>query len=153
MKKNLSFFLSLLFFVGVLLWSCQKAQEETQDKPEEALLYPNKDSELALLMRDMYEDAASMKKALEAQKLPEDFRAKFKQIHSAEATDPTVRSAAFDNMSEAFLAQVEALYQPISPSERSKAFNLMVQNCISCHQVHCPGPIKKIKKLHIRLEE
>ena len=153
MKRNIFFFLSLTFFAGVLLWSCQSEQEEAQSKAEEAIQYPNKDSELALLMRDMYEDAESMKKALELQKLPEDFRAKFKQIHSAEATDPSVRNAAFDNMSEAFLAQVETLYQPISPSERSKAFNLMVQNCISCHQVHCPGPIKKIKKLHIRLEE
>jgi len=52
-------------------------------------------------------------------------------------------------MATAFMNNLEAFYAEKDAEKQIKKFDIVVQNCITCHQSHCLGPIKKIKKLKI----
>jgi hypothetical protein len=157
---------SLMIFSLVLCWNCasdtKNEKTEISQKqivsttlPKDSTKYPNDDSELALLMREMYTDSDSIKQAVLANKEIPDFRKKFKILHSAKPTDAETKHEGFDAMGASFLENMDKVYtisgsqESSKRSERIKAFNIMVQNCVGCHQSHCPGPIKKIKKLTI----
>ncbi len=154
------FISSVLFFLSVTLYNCtQNTKKETQTeeiKAEKVSLkpanvdstkYPNEDSELAWLMRQMYEDGEKMKVAVQQKQLPEDFREKFKNIHTAIPTDASVKSDVFDASAQAFLKTMDKFYT--EKENQVENFNLVVNACVACHQNYCPGPIKKIKKLAI----
>ncbi len=153
MIKNSLLLFAFLLFGSLCFWQCsaEKKTEMAENEVVEKDLtrYPNEDSELALLMRGMYEDTEKIQKALKEKRLPEDFREKFKKMHSAKPTKPEVKDAAFEGMGNHFLDKVNAVYEAKTQESQVEAFNLMVNACVSCHQVVCPGPIKKIKKLTI----
>lgn len=153
MTKNNLLLLAVLLFVSVCFWQCsaeQKAETtQNEDMKKDLTRYPNEDSELALLMRGMYEDTEKIQKALKEKRLPEDFREKFKKLHTAQATKPEVKDAAFEGMGNHFLDKMNAVYEAKTQESQIQAFNLMLNACVSCHQVVCPGPIKRIKKLTI----
>ena len=106
----------------------------------------DKDSELALLMRSMYDDSELIRKAITTKKLPKDFRQKFAELHTAKPTDADVKNETYKAMGNYFLTNLEKVY---TEKDQVKAFNLMVESCVACHKTFCPGPIKKIKKLTI----
>jgi cytochrome c556 len=133
-------------FVAAFFYSCNNnSRVQTTDAKADSV----KVSELALLMRDMYQDAEQMKADLQNGKLPVDFREKFKAIHSAIPTEPLSNKPAFDAMAQGYLAEMDSIYSFTDATKRVEKFNLMVQNCVTCHQQYCPGPIKRIKKLII----
>jgi hypothetical protein len=107
----------------------------------------NDESELALLMRSMYNDSEQIRKAILEKRLPDDFREKFKAIYTANPTDPEVRDENFAPFSTGFLLALERIYQ--NQGNQVENFNTVVLSCIACHQKYCPGPISKIKKLYI----
>ncbi len=157
MTKNYCLLFAFLLFISACFWQCsteKKVEKNTQVTENENVKkdlsrYPNKDSELALLMRGMYEDTEKVQKAIKEKRLPEDFREKFKKMHSAQATKPEVKDAAFEGMGNHFLDKMNAVYEAKTQKTQIEAFNLMLNACVSCHQVVCPGPIKKIKRLTI----
>lgn len=153
MNKNYVLLLAVLIFTSVCFWQCSAEKNtetaENQSLEKDLTRYPNEDSELALLMRGMYEDMGKIKTAVKEKRLPEDFREKFKKLHSATATKPEVKDAAFKDMGNDFLEKMNAVYEAKTQETQIEAFNLMLNACVSCHQVVCPGPIKKIKKLTI----
>jgi hypothetical protein len=115
------------------------------DKPKS--LNPNGDSELALLMREMYDDGMKTKQQLLDGKEPE-VHVKYKQIHTAKSTeslhvDPT-------NFSPYALAYEAAMDSFIAAEASSKvaAYQTMVNACMNCHQTVCPGPKVKIRHLY-----
>ncbi|MCS7018933.1 MAG: hypothetical protein RMJ87_00130 [Cytophagales bacterium] len=110
-------------------------------------LTTHEDSELALLMRTMYNDAETIRKAILEKRLPEDFREKFKAIYTAQPTDPEVKDENFTPFTNGFLQALDLLYQ--NGDDQIENFNTVVHSCIACHQQYCPGPINKIKKLYI----
>ncbi|TAD95492.1 MAG: hypothetical protein EAZ97_15400 [Bacteroidetes bacterium] len=134
--------ISLLLFLAVILFQCK--DEKKTESQDLAVQYPNKDSELALLMREMYTDTETLKKAIENKTLPPDFREKFKKIHSAIPTDPKVKTESFAQLSNNFLNNLDQLY---TSSNRVEGLETLIGSCIACHQNFCPGPIKRIKKL------
>jgi len=155
--KTLIFFaFSLLFFASAGI-SCQEQKKKENLKEElkaqpASVQSPNDDSELALLMRRMWDDADAMKKAIESGEVPEDYREKFKAIHEAKATDPDTRDEQFEGMSVAFLASMDQLYKRQQEGDKEQiknGYNLMVEACLNCHQSYCPGPMVRIKKLRI----
>ena len=154
MKKYTLLLVSLVFFGSSIFYNCTKTGQNEKVSVKDAddkTLYPNKDSELALLMRSMYEDSDLMSKEIQEGKIPTDFRAKFKKLHSAKPTDAEVKNDIFTKMGDNFLASMDEVYKPETPKEmRILAFNTMVQTCVGCHTAHCPGPIKRIKKLNIK---
>ncbi len=150
--KYLSTLVIVLLFAFAL--SCtQKTEpvaeepvEETASNAEAANMY--KASELAQLMRNMYDSNMEMKKQIMEGKLPESFPEDFAKIHSAVATDPTVKTDAFHGMADYFVENMKAIEEADS-TQIISSFNNMVNTCVSCHQMYCKGPIPKIKKLYI----
>jgi cytochrome c556 len=110
---------------------------------------PNKDSELALLMRKMYLDADSIKQLIvtETGTISDDFILELETVHTAKATDPDVKTAEFDAFNKSLISQAKVIQA--SSANQVEEFNKLVNRCIACHQSFCPGPIKRIKKLII----
>ncbi|KOY87109.1 hypothetical protein AD998_14015 [bacterium 336/3] len=119
-------------------------------KYTDSTIYPNGGSELSVLMREMYDDSEMIKKAVLEGKLPPDFREKFRYLHAATPTDKDTKTEAYPDMAKAFEDNLNRLYEEKDEKKRIKQFDIVIQNCVACHQSHCPGPIKKIKKLNIK---
>ena len=135
--------ISILIFLAVFLGAHCASDESANIRP----LNPNGDSELALLMRSMFDDALRMKGEIKAGKKPEILE-EFEKIHTAEPTDEDMKSnPAFGDYAKAYLVALETLKS--SSTEDAKAdFVVVVNTCMNCHQAVCPGPMRRIKKLY-----
>ena len=88
------------------------------------IMHPNNDSELTLLMRDMYDYYDSLKVHIENDDLPENIR-QFAEIHSSVATEPSKsESDLFKAMSDVYLESAKKLEG--KSGDKRKAFNFMV---------------------------
>jgi len=110
---------------------------------------PNGTSELAKLMRNMHSHAALIRENIMNDRSLDTFPVSFQKIFTAKATDSTVRSRVFDGFSENYLNSLQNLYSVKDGATRKHAFNEMVDNCITCHNQYCTGPVKVISKLKI----
>lgn len=130
-----------LIAAGIHLLSCA-----SDTKP--ASLNPNGDSELALHMRAMYDDALQMKEALARGEMPEP-SINHARLLSASATEPEkAASDTYRVWAESYLATVEAIQN--GDMELAPAlYDNLVNNCMGCHTDLCPGPRVRIKKLFI----
>ena len=140
-------------FGGMLLWfSCQEEAapipEEIENEPATGLV-PS--SELALFMRDLYADFEQASETYKKGEFPSfDAEYNIEDIYTAHPTDTTIKGPGYDAMSYSFLHQVKSYFTLSDPEASDKElFNNMITACIDCHQVYCPGPIKKIQKLHL----
>ena len=134
-------FLALLL-AGYLL-SCT-AQAAKSDPPP---LNPNGDSELALLMRAMFDDALLMKQQVEQGEQPRP-SLDYQKILTAEATEPEkAASDTYKVHALSYLQTIKALQEADAPQAASLYKN-MVNSCMGCHQALCPGPTVRIKKLY-----
>ena len=105
------------------------------------------DSELTLLMRDMYEYYDSLKINIENGEMPKNIK-DFNEIHSAVSTEPSkVKSELYQAMASVYKDSADRLKH--NEIDMPKAFNLMVDNCMNCHKQMCPGPMVRIKKLYL----
>ncbi len=127
----------------------ESVDKAVDEEPKKEIVNPNGDSELALLMRQMFDESMAAKKLIEEGKPAPDFSDQFVNIHTAEETDSTVRTEEFRALSELFLSQVEQL-ESAPEGDRIAAHNNMVASCLACHKVYCPGPMVKIVKLRIK---
>lgn len=125
-----------------ILTACDRPAPEAQPRP----VSPNKDSELALLMREMFEDGERIKAQVERGEMPTRLK-DFAAIHAAIPTDSTVRGPVFTAFAEAYLESVRQM--EANDSTSVFRFNRMVDQCMNCHTEFCPGPKKRIKKLYI----
>ncbi|MCD8529048.1 MAG: hypothetical protein LRY27_03610 [Chitinophagales bacterium] len=108
-----------------------------------------KDTELALLMRHMFDEGMEWKEAIEQDSLHVNFPEDYYGIYTVQATDSSVRNAQFMAMGDVYLKAVKDLVETKKQKKQVKKFNTMVDACVNCHQVFCQGPIDKIKKLYI----
>jgi hypothetical protein len=161
--KSSYFIVAAILFLGTIFHNCTQQQNAKSELQGDSLvkpklnyakytnpdIYPNGGSELAVLMREMYDDADLIKNSILKKELPPDCRKKFAYLHWATPTDSTTKTEAYPDMATAFMNNLEAFYAEKNAEKRIKKFDIVIQNCITCHQSHCPGPIKKIKKLKI----
>lgn len=119
------------------------------DEVEVSAINPNGDSELALLMRQLYLDTDSIKQLIvnDEGNISDEFIVELNRIHTAVPTDPEVKTDEFKAYNELMINQANALKE--TTGNKKELFNQFVARCIDCHQVVCPGPIKRIKKLVI----
>jgi hypothetical protein len=115
---------------------------------------PNPSSQLAVLMRNMWEYADTLKTAISinnTSSLPE-YRPAFSTILTAIPTDEHTKSPAFDAMAKIMLQKLENVYQNQNKQQsvQVEGFNLLVKSCLQCHEQQCPGPVSKISKLMIK---
>jgi cytochrome c553 len=109
-------------------------------------------SELALLMRTMASHMDSVKAALTRNgKLPP--KPDVSRLLTATPTEGMhIDPITYPTFSADYVKKLDALYKA-PKKERPKAYNALVQSCANCHGVHCPGPLMRIKKMYVALEE
>jgi cytochrome c553 len=109
-------------------------------------------SELALLMRTMASHTDSVKAALKRDaKLPP--KPDVSRLLTATPTEGMhIDPITYPTFSADYVKNLDALYKA-PKKERPKAYNALVQSCANCHGVHCPGPLMRIKKMYVDLEE
>ena len=135
----------LVFIVLIVILSCGKSNKEVNIVQEPLMYEP---TEMALLMRSMYEfnKATKMQIVNNDSLLP--FPEEFLTIHTAMLTDPDERTKEFDSLSTQFLQAQKATFSSKSDSTKYH-FNRSINLCVSCHETRCVGPIPMIKKLRI----
>lgn len=104
-------------------------------------------TEMALLMRTMYEYNRVLKKRIVENDSLGDFPKEFLAIHGAKMTDETERDSAFEALSKKYMKLQQSVFTT-KDSVKTK-FNQAVASCVECHQTRCTGPIPKIKRLLI----
>ena len=123
----------------------KKALEENVWEPEE--LYEA--TELALLMRKMWEENMELKQKVANGGQVDSFPKSYYTIHTAKATNPDEINEIYHSFADMYLNSLDELADP-SKEGKTIAFNNMVKTCVACHKEYCQGPIPKIKKLYIR---
>lgn len=130
-------FVFCLMLSVIYLLSCSNVDNKTSN-----------DSEMTLLMREMFDDGMNIKAAVLEGRKPE-ISNKAKELMSAHSTDPKVAmSEEFKIFAQSYLASVEALEEANSENI-SQQYEIMVTSCMNCHVKLCPGPMVKIKKLYL----
>ncbi len=150
MNKAVPLAISLLF---ILIMGCFGGPT-ANGAPEHASPVAQDDaSELALLMRAMADHVDSVKASLkrngELPPRPTDFEALFtatptEGMHIDPITYPT--------FGKDYLAKLDLLYEG-TKEERPALYNALVQSCANCHGTHCPGPLLRIRKMYVALED
>lgn len=136
-----------LFCIGFIL-ACGSEETNKSQRTSSSVFSPNEDSELALLMRFMFDDMDRVRSELKAGKHPIiTFPAK--ELFSAEPTDENqVSSDHYHLLGQAFLAAVNQ-FQQSDYSQLSEHYEVLVESCMSCHQHSCPGPMRRIRNLYL----
>lgn len=158
MRSVIHFLLGALVFG---LMSCSSATEgdastdavviTREIAAEHAVFNPNPSSELAVLMRHMNQMVLMSRDSL-AKGVPTKFDLEiFEKLSSAVPSKPEMKDEAFFSYAAAMLASAHTFNN--EPEARLEAHNNLVQTCLACHQTHCPGPMKRIRKLHIPVEK
>jgi len=108
--------------------------------------YPNQDKPMALMMRQMADNAQKMKNKLEASEKIDAKDFPFIRFHLVEPTDPNVLQPQFYENARSFQEAHKALLN--APQVKQKEmYTAYINQCINCHQTYCSGPLKRIKKL------
>ena len=140
---RLGILLPILLFS--LFTSCTD-QESCAADARPKIYNPNGNSELALLMRDMFDEGMRVREDVATGKRPLpvwDAEA----IFTAHATQPEkVATPEFKAYAQSFLEAARAM-EAASPEAYKQSYQGMVKTCIACHQEVCPGPIVKINKM------
>jgi len=119
----------LLVCILAILSNC-KSDSSNASKP---ILFPNNDSELTLLMREMYDYYEGLKSDIENGKVPSKIR-EFSEIHSAVATQPAKsESPLYKAMSTVYIESAKKLNS--TNSNMPEVFNLMIDNCMKIEEI------------------
>lgn len=130
--------------VGILLCVCLLAACQQTDKTKTiTVIDPNNTSEMALLMRDMFIRLEAIKQKIESGDDISSEQLDFELIHKQTPTDESFLKEGLESMSKAYAYSVQTFNE--EPS--SKSFSSIVNNCMSCHTMLCPGPLERIDNL------
>ena len=133
-------FLILLVIMSLFSFKKDLSKRDTMSN------YTAQDSELALLMREIHENAKLLKLLLQNGEDITPYGSDVDFILEAQPTRPAVQGPEFESFARYYIKMNEDVYS--EPSIEN--YNGLVESCVACHQEFCPGPIKTIKKLHIK---
>ena len=142
----------ILLIVGIYSNNClaqqSTAMEATNEESAVKPLNPNGDSELALLMRSMYDDGMAMKLAIKNGDAPKSHI----DISELYTSEPTVTGKSDTPEYKAFALAYEAAFKDLGEAnedQKTQAYRTLVNSCITCHKTVCPGPIVRIEKMKL----
>lgn len=148
--KKIALSLMLVSMIAII-YSCQSKKEaEKEENCAPAAVNPNGDSELALLMRDMAKISEANAIALREGKELAPYKGEFAAMKTAERTMKDFDETFFQGMSDSYLANMQKLYEA-KPEDRITLHNNVVESCQACHNQICPGPLKRIDKMMVKL--
>jgi hypothetical protein len=134
-----------LLFLTLLFSSCRNSPSEQEVRTQR---FPNDDAPLALLMREMYEDMEEIKISVERGEQIKSYLEKHRGLLTLRGTVPDKSyQANFQVMGSFYLQSLEAMEQS-EGEELESAYQILLSGCLACHTNYCPGPIKRINKLH-----
>lgn len=108
--------------------------------------YPNQDKPMALMMRQMADNAQKMKDKIESGAIVNAADFPFIRFHLVEPTDPDVLQPQFFENARMFQEAHKALVTSGKDKQR-EMYTAYIAQCINCHQTYCSGPLKRIRKL------
>lgn len=147
MKKTLQI-LSILALIMALAVSCADNIKDAAPPAIKVKWYPNPngDSELALLMRSMFEEALYVKQQIENGQ-PVKITVDHEKILTAHATEPEkAASPEYKAFAQTYLMTIENL-KKAAPEDLPDLYDNLVASCSTCHQDLCPGPLVRIDQL------
>jgi hypothetical protein len=157
MKTRLFLFLTIVF---ICVYACsdhsENANQKATNTPQtikdtssitETIKDPNNPKPMALAMRQMASNAQQMKDLIEKGEKLDKAKFPFIRFYLVEPTDPSVLEPQFYENARLFQETYTALFK--HPEQQEKYFNVVINNCVNCHQSYCSGPLKRIKKLYL----
>ena len=148
MKPLVSFYNSFFLFLCFLLCSCTFKEADNIECEDKPVFKQNISSEMALFMRELTKSCDSNKLRLKNKQLIS-FDIDEQRILTSEMTKGHHKDSAYKSYASKLIEQIDEINNNSLPDKQLFFYNAMIQNCISCHQGRCPGPIKKIKKLKL----
>jgi len=113
------------------------------------VINPNGSSELAVHMRDLSTDVELIKEQVLAREAVT-VKVDPKHILQAEPTEAgKTELPDYIAYAEAYIHSVNML-ENSGPDDAPLFYTSMVNSCINCHKSMCPGPVVRIKKLHLK---
>src|SRR5687768_16695945 len=124
----------------------------TSDESKRKPLNPNGDSELAILMRDMFDEGMVIKQSVIHGNNPE-LKLEYHHINTATPTEAGKNvSLEYQLFAKAYEASIER-FKNGTDADRPAAYQNMVDNCMNCHRAICPGPMVRIQKMYLSENE
>ena len=135
------------YSIGIILLILTGCVNKTssEDFPK-VILDPNPTSEMAQQMREMTKELEAIKIKLEKNEALGENLLNFELIHHQQVTDSSFNKPHIEPMSIAYDYAVGEFNK--DPS--IKNYSSIINNCSSCHQLSCQGPLVKINKLMIK---
>jgi hypothetical protein len=135
------------YYFGIILLILIGCVNKTssEDSPK-VILDPNPTSEMAQQMREMTKELEAIKIKLEKNETLGKNLLNFELIHHQQVTDSSFNKPHIEPMSIAYDYAVGEFNK--DPS--IKNYSSIINNCSSCHQLSCQGPLVKINKLIIK---
>lgn len=156
-KMKKSIYLLVAFFVGIVITnSCSNNETSQHQKSEQhklqtsnknQILDPHQPKPMALMMRQMAENADSMKAKIMRGEKVDSLHYPFIRFYLVQATDESVKEPQFYENAKNYQTAHQAIFT--HPNEQKKYYNLMINACISCHENYCSGPLRRIRKMPI----
>lgn len=140
-------FLLIGLFIG-LFQACSDTNSTEDDCERSTPVKAGNEPEpkpMARMMRAMYQQGEQMRRQILAGEPINPEAYPLLNYHNQVPTDPSVLGADFDQHH----AEFSRAWSDLMKSPDTSSYNMMLQACVGCHQDHCPGPIKKIRKLSI----
>ena len=134
---------SIVIILLILTGCVNKTSSE--DFPK-VILDPNPTSEMAQQMREMTKELEAIKIKLEKNETLVENLLNFELIHHQQVTDSSFNKPHIEPMSIAYDYAVGEFNK--DPSVKN--YSSIINNCSSCHQLSCQGPLVKINKLMIK---
>ena len=160
MKSNILVYLSLGVFLSIFAFcgSSDKKPEpnvaETADSSScenpETIKDPNNTKPMALMMRQMATYADSMRAQLLRDEALDSNSYPFIRFYLVEPTNPNVLEPNFFDNAKRFQEAFHDLFR--KKGNQKEMYNLMIQECINCHENYCTGPLRKIRKLPLKMD-
>ena len=143
--SNKLFLLPLLLSVFIFQFCTESSSDSSNS------VNPNGDSELAVLMREMFDEGALIKEGI-LNGEPVEFKVNYEEMLTAEATEPEkAASDEYKQFASSYLSMVNAMKEGDTETGHD-TYNGMVESCVQCHKAMCPGPLVKINKLKLPKE-
>ncbi len=130
--------LIILFISTVLFSSCSNEEKDFE-------MYEV--SEMASLMKQMVHINEQLRERIIKGEDLGEFPSNFENILQAQMTQNQEMDDFFREHAQLFLDAQHQIYG--DPAYAKEHFNIAIDACIKCHEMKCPGPVVRIKKLKI----